>query len=186
MLCICWLSWRATTNRYPSWERGQKEMEIMPLPVFRSDWKNPCPQTPCNYLCLILIILSCALRQVKAPWVRDILKLQTVSLLWPCPIPLFGRRLPPGALPYTSIGAFGVCRRSTMGGNFIFCQVSLVLCALFTMSLLLVVDTFDWVLLFWVAFSVCVCFLFCSILWCSWSGYNPWWIQISTICKWKI
>ncbi len=160
MLCSCRLSWRATTNRYHSWERGQKEMEIMPLLVFRSDWKNPRPQTPCNYLCLALIVLSCASRQVKPHMgeghsqIANCISTTALSywLIWEMTTPL--------ALPYTSIGAFGVCRRSPMGGNFVFCQVSLVLCALFTMSLLLLVDTFNWVPLFWVAFRVCVCFLF--------------------------
>ncbi len=172
MLCICRLLWRATTNRYPSCERGQKEMEIVPLPVFRSDWKNPRPQTPCNYLCLTLIILSCALRQVKAPWVRDILKLQTVSPLWPCPIPLFGRWLPPGALLYTAIGAFGSVQEEYNGREFhLLPNLSCIVCIVHNVS-----SPCCWH--FWLSASFlgsfqCVCVLFCSILWCSWSGYNP-------------
>ncbi len=118
MLCICQLSRRATTNRYPSWERGQKEMEIMPLPVFRSDSKNPCPRTPCNYLSLTLIILSCAFKTGKNPmgeWHSQNANCNSTmalsySLIWELTNPL--------ALPYTSIGASGVCRRSTMGREF--------------------------------------------------------------------
>ncbi len=76
MKCYASVSFRGgaqPTDILLGWE-DKKRWKSCPSQSSGATEKTLAPRTPCNYLSLTLIILSCALRQVKAPWVSDILQ----------------------------------------------------------------------------------------------------------------